>query len=163
MVLGALLLANAWVLIRQPGSSVRSPVDVTVTNVTQSETGARHATFLLSNTTSHTVWIPPSWVLENSGGPWRTNLMPANAIHRDVRWAQLPLPFQPRSWILEPGECYTFTQPLPFDDSRWRASFWYEVRRSPGLQLLDRLTVASGIRKELPVRPIQSVSTSWIE
>ena len=139
-------------------------VMVNTVAVTNDMAGTRYATFRVANAGRHTVTVAPSFLLHNTTGQWRTNLIPPESVtlgtnlmaasnptnrNASTLWRAIPigtnlwgaLPFHPRSKLLAVHESFEVTLPLPFDDRRWRASFWYiEIRPPLNYALHDLFT-----------------------
>lgn len=125
-ILCVLALAAGWMLLSRSSLPPRPRCQVTVTTVgiTNDAVGARHATFGITNVGRHALMLVPVFAMENYSGQWRTNLVPPKALTIGTNMMGV-LAFHPRARRLEPGECCMVTLVLPFDDSGWRASFWY--------------------------------------
>jgi hypothetical protein len=130
MILAALAVAMVWLLLRPPNPRPSFGVTVNVLGITNDASGARQASFRVSNTGGHRVTIAPSFVLENHSGQWHTNLLPVGAITSRTNLMGI-LPFHPRGKVMAPQEAFEVTLPLPFDDQTWRASFCYLEIRPP--------------------------------
>jgi hypothetical protein len=125
--------------------SLPSSCQVTVNTVTVTNNniaGIRYATFRVANVGSHSVELVPMFSLENSSGQWRTNFIPDNAqvLHTNMVGV---LGFHPGTKVLQAGDSCLVTEPLPFDDLRWRASFFYFYRPTQFEQLLSHIGLAN--------------------
>jgi hypothetical protein len=159
-VLMALLLAAGWVSLRAPKARPRCLATLQVLGITNDPAGTRQATLLLSNAGTHAIYLMPLFGLENRSGRWRTNLIPPKAIALSTNLMGV-LPFHPRTKRLKIGDFYTVNLPLPFDDSGWRASFWY-IEDRPALTILwDNLTRA--VSRQSKQDRQQIAFTEWIE
>ena len=159
-VLAVFLLVAGWAILRSPKPRPRSPVTVQVAGITNDPSGIRHATLLLSNAGNHAVYLVPTFGLENRSGQWRTNLIPAKAIALHTNLMGV-LSFHPRSKQLGAGQSWAVMLPLPFDDSGWRAQFWYVEDDSPLTSLANKLSSVVGL-KQRQSGP-QIAFTDWTE
>jgi hypothetical protein len=159
-VLIVLFLGAGWILLRSPKPGPRCLATLQLLGITNDPSGTRQATLMLSNAGSHAVYLTPVFGLEKHSGQWRTNLIPPKAIVLNTNLMGV-LPFHPRSRRLGIGEFYAVKVPLPFDDSGWRASFWYLEDR-PALKVLsDNLSKAVWRRTEQAGQQI--AFTDWID
>ena len=154
------LLAAGWAIVRSPKPRPMCLVTVHVVGTTNDASGTRQATLLVSNAGAHAVYLVPVFGLENRSGHWRTNLMPAKAIALNTNLMGV-LPFHPRSKQLETGKSYAVKLPLPFDDSGWRACFWYIEDRPQLAALLDGLSISVGLKKKQNGQT--TVFTDWAD
>jgi len=160
-VLGVVTLAAcAVLLLRSSAPRPRCLVTVSLVVVTNDASGTRQATLRLVNAGRHAVVLVPTFGLENRSGQWRTNLVPPRALTSGTNLVGI-LPFHPRSKILKARETCEVTIPLPFDDSGWRASFWYLEIRPPLVEAVDELSAKFGRVKQHQGQIM--VSTDWIE
>jgi hypothetical protein len=157
-----LALVAGWVLYLRllPAPRQQYQIMVNTLAVTNDPLGTRHATFRVSNSRRYAVMLLPIFVLENRSGEWRTNLVPKGALTLETNLMGV-LPFHPRAKRLEPGESCTVTLGLPFDDLRWRASFWYMALHRPIMDDVRELATRLGWTKKEERQRI--VSTSWTD
>lgn len=134
-VVFVLLLAAIWVMLPAAKPGPRCLATASVLGTTNDPSGTRQATLVLSNAGNHALYLTPIFGLENRSGKWRTNLIPAKAAVLNTNLMGV-LPFHPQAKRLGSGESYVAKLPLPFDDSGWRASFWY-IEDRPALTLWD--------------------------
>ena len=159
-VLTVFLLVAGWAVLRSPKPRPGCLVSVHVVGVTNVTSGTRQATLLVSNSGGHAVHLIPAFGLETRSGQWRTNLIPAKALALNSNLMGV-LPFHPRSKQLGTGESYAVNLPLPFDDSGWRACFWYVEDRSGLIGLLDDLSTTLRMKKKQNGQPI--AFTDWTD
>ena len=159
-VLTLFLLGAGWAILCSLKPRPGCLVTVQVVGMTNDTSGARQATLLVSNAGCHAVYLAPAFGLENRSGQWRTNLIPSRAIALNSNLMGV-LPFHPRSKQLGIGESYSVKLPLPFDDSGWRACFWYIEDRSGLTGLLDDLSTTLRMKKKQNGQPI--AFTDWTD
>lgn len=154
----AVLVVGLVLFLRSLPSSCR--VAVITVAVTNNVSGTRYATFRVTNVGRHPVGLVPIFDLENRSGQWRTNLIPDKAQVLDTNMVGV-LGFHPRTKILEAGDSYVETLPLPFDDLGWRANFSYldfpRPLESGVLDLFSRIGLAKRNDQTLVV------STEWTD
>lgn len=159
-ILTVFLLAAGWAILRSSKPRPGCFVAVHVVGITNDGWGTRQATLLVSNAGGQAVFLTPAFGLENRSGQWRTNLIPAKAMVLNTNLMGV-LPFHPRSKKLGTAESYEVKLPLPFDDSGWRACFWYIEDRSGLTGLLDDLSTALRMKKPQTGQPI--AFTDWTD
>ncbi|MEI6392582.1 MAG: hypothetical protein WCT12_15935 [Verrucomicrobiota bacterium] len=157
-----LALVAGWMLFLRSSPPPRPQYRVMVNTmaVTNELSGARHATFRVANSGRYAVMLVPTYVLENRSGQWRTNFVPNGALTLGTNLMGV-LPFHPRAKRLEAGESCTITLGLPFDDSGWRASFWYMTMYRPLTDDIRKLATRLRLTKREEIQRI--VSTSWAD
>ena len=157
-----LALVAGWMLFLRslPPQRPQYRVMVNTMAVTHDASGARHATFRVSNSVRYAVMLVPTYVLENRSGQWRTNLVPNGALTLGTNLMGV-LPFHPRAKRLEAGESCTVTLGLPFDDSGWRASFWYMTIYRPFADEMRGIATRLRLTKREEIQRL--VSTSWAD
>jgi hypothetical protein len=133
-------------------------VTVNTVAATNDMAGTRYATFRVANAGRHSVGVVPSFLLDNTSGQWRTNLIPPGAVTVGTNLMGA-LPFHPRSKLLAAQESFEVTLPLPFDDQRWRASFWYIEIRPPLNNALHEFFKSIGITRSQ--NQTRLASTDW--
>ncbi len=138
----------------------RCRVTVTLISITNDTSGIRQVTLGLTNVGRHAVAFLPTFVLENLSGEWRTSAIPPKAVTLRTNLMGV-LPFQPKMMQLAMDKSCQVTLPLPFDDRRWRASFWYLEVLTPLQQALDDLS--GGLKARNKQVGSRIVSTDWIE
>jgi hypothetical protein len=154
----ALALLAGWMVLMRSTPPPRCQIRVRTLGITNDLTGTRFATFSLSNIGRHAVFILGPYGLENHCGEWRADLMPKTAKALGTNMMGV-LPVGARR--LNPAESCRVDLVLPFDDSNWRASFYY-VEIWPPLageihELLSRLGWTKGEVGQLVA------STDWME
>jgi len=112
-----------WVVFMHysPSGRPRCQVRVSTVEVSNDATGTRYATFGLSNVGQHAVFVLPPYGLQNHSGEWRAELVPKTA---KAQGTNLMGVMSNGARRLNPAESCRISLVLPFDDSKWRASFF---------------------------------------
>jgi len=97
---------------------------MTTVVVTNAPSAARYATFLIANVAHSKARVFPSYYFEIRSAKWRSELLPPHAFTAGTNMVGC-LPSGER--ILAPGESFTVTVALPFDDQEWRAMIRYKA------------------------------------
>lgn len=155
-----LALFALWVLLTHPSSArrLRCQVRVSTVAITNDTAGTRYATFGLSNVGQHAVFVLPPYALQNHSGQWRPDLMPKAAKTLNTNLMGV-LPYGAKR--LNPAESCRVTLVLPFDDHKWRASFFYYEIWPPVAGDVHQLFIRLGWRKREEGQLV--ASTDWTE